>query len=459
MLSMGWMPFFHATIGFSQRDAHQLSMNRKTIFCHDLTDWLHEEEWHFTTLLAVTIGCSENLPEDTDSLIHQLLMDFPSRPAKETIVQFLSSSPQIKTWFRRKQQKPRVVRFCLQAPKPLQLSERYLPRLYTLADLAQWLNTSHHQLDWLADLKRYDRTAPSLFNHYHYSFIQKRDGRQRLLESPKNRLKAIQRKINNEILPFVAIHDGAHGFRKGRSCKSHAEIHAGKHYVFLFDLAHCFQSIGWKSVYSQFLRLGYTARVTRYLTALCTHAGYPDHELLAQLDSEQRLLLLQRHLPQGAPTSPTLSNGALFTLDKRLAGLSKSLGLEYSRYADDLAFSGDNLRDWQFFEPLVGAICLEQGFSLNHRKSRLLRQHQKQKITGIVVNEKPNIDRRYYDQLKATLTNCSRHGLVSQNRSNHPDFRAYLQGSVQHVKTLNEDKGRRLEALLRQISWPHDTRG
>ena len=98
-------------------------------------------------------------------------------------------------------------------------------------------------------------------------------------------------------------------------------------------------------------------------------------------------------------------------LDKRLQGLAKSLKLRYSRYADDLAFSGNTHRDWRFLEPLIGSICLQEGFELNYRKSRIIRSHQRQKITGVIVNQRANIDRRYFDRLKAILNNCVRYGV------------------------------------------------
>jgi len=138
-------------------------------------------------------------------------------------------------------------------------------------------------------------------------------------------------------------------------------------------------------------------------------------------------------------------------LDKRLDSLSKSLKLQYSRYADDLAFSGNSHRDWRFLEPLIGSICIEQGFELNYRKSKILHAHQRQKITGVVVNQGANIDRRYYDRLKAILTNCIRHGVESQNIERHKDFSASLLGRIMFVTSLNKNRGEKLMALYRQI--------
>ncbi len=424
--------------------------NQRIYFCHHLADWLHCETWHFTTLLATCIESVANLAEDSDALISELLVEFPDKPGHAEIFNFLTSSTRVHGWFQCFQNAPEVVNFNLSPPQADELMP-HLPAMHSAGDLAKWLQLTPGQLEWLADLKRHDQPTRQHLQHYHYSLIDKRRGLKRLIESPKTRLKKIQRMINDNILTHASIHESTHGFRKGRSCISHAERHVKKQYVFVFDLAHCFSSIRWQQVYQVFRGLGYQPSVSKYLTGLCTHQSYPRHELLTQLDDEQHSLLKHRHLPQGAPSSPALSNSVLFELDTRLTGLARSLNLVYSRYADDMVLSGNNHRNWLFLEPLVGAICLEQGFTLNYRKSRILRPHQRQKITGIVVNEKPNIDRRYYDRLKAILTNCMRHGLQSQNHAHHPDFRAHLLGLIHHVKSLNAAKGSKLERIYAQI--------
>lgn len=138
----------------------------------------------------------------------------------------------------------------------------------------------------------------------------------------------------------------------------------------------------------------------------------------------------------------------------RLKGLANSLDLDYSRYADDIAMSGNSHRDWRFLEPLIGGICLDERVSLNYRKTRIYRTHQKQRLVGIVVNNKPNIDRKYFDVLKATLTNCKRHGIESQNRNGHPYFCAHLLGRIQYVKSLNKPRGLKLERIYHDIVNP-----
>ena len=427
-------------------------MNSRTFYCLQLGKWLHEQDWYFKTLLSACIETTVNLASDTDELVNDLLLAHPKKPGKDIIVNFLVKSPRVRQWFLPEVVRPQIATLSLQEYSPVLPTNQQLPALATVDELASWLNVTRGQLEWLADLRRFDSTTPAHFIHYHYRVVAKRNGQQRLLESPKLILKSIQRKILLEILQFAPVHDAAHGFRKHRSCLSHASKHVDRQYLFVFDLADCFHSIRWLTVYRVFIRLGFSSEVTRYLTALCTHRVYASHPLLRRLDANSFSHLRHRHIAQGAPTSPALANAALFTVDRRLAGLARSLNLNYSRYADDLAFSGDVHRDWGFFESLVGAICLEEGFTLNHRKSRCLRPHQRQMLTGVVVNQKTNIDRRYYDRIKAVLTNCARNGLHSQNHSNHQDFRAHLFGRVQFVKSLNAQKGAKLEALFKTIA-------
>jgi hypothetical protein len=161
------------------------------------------------------------------------------------------------------------------------------------------------------------------------------------------------------------------------------------------------------------------------------------------------------HLPQGSPTSPALANLAAFRFDMRLAALSKTAGAEYTRYADDLLFSGDHsfARSVPRFTVQVAAIAIEEGFAVAHRKTRVMRQSVCQRAAGIVINQKINMPRDDYDQLKAILHNCAKHGPAEQNRENLRDFRAHLAGRVAHAARLNLHRGEKLKGLLEQIEW------
>jgi len=425
-------------------------------FCQQLNDWLYASEWHFTTLLAICIDSINNLPNDTDNFINCLLLSYSTKPSYTQLNNYIKNSTIIENWFKRSAVKPSISSFNLNSfgsvfnESAVNADSNFL-KINSFTELADWLNLSITQLDWLADIKRVDEYEAQKYRHYHYSLLKKRRGGVRVIESPKRRLKQVQRKIHSHILAKTSPHNAAHGFRQNRSCLSHAENHTGKRYIFSFDLANCFHSIDWYHVYKSFRNIGFSQEVAKTLSSLCTHRFNGSKSILKELDKTQQKLINKRHLAQGAPTSPALSNLVMHELDKRLDSLAKSLKLQYSRYADDLAFSGNSHRDWRFLEPLIGSICIEQGFELNYRKSKILHAHQRQKITGVVVNQGANIDRRYYDRLKAILTNCIRHGVESQNIERHKDFSASLLGRIMFVTSLNKNRGKKLMALYRQI--------
>jgi hypothetical protein len=149
------------------------------------------------------------------------------------------------------------------------------------------------------------------------------------------------------------------------------------------------------------------------------------------------------HLPQGAPTSPALANLCTYRLDRRLAGLARAVGTKYTRYADDLAFSGGETleRCARRFQVHVCRIALEEGFEIQTRKTRFMRQGVRQQLAGVVLNKRLNVPRAAYENLKATLHNCVLYGPQSQNRDGRADFRAYLLGHIAYVAMLNASRG------------------
>lgn len=128
----------------------------------------------------------------------------------------------------------------------------------------------------------------------------------------------------------------------------------------------------------------------------------------------------------------------------------------YTRYADDLVFSGDEAfaRMCSRFCALVGAIALEEGFRVQHRTTRLMRRSQRQEVTGLVVNEQPAIRRVDFDRLRAVLHNCVRFGPDGQNRDDRGDFRAYLEGAVAWVGQVQPERAAKLRVLLGRVEWP-----
>jgi hypothetical protein len=279
---------------------------------------------------------------------------------------------------------------------------------------------------------------------------------------PKARLKDVQRRLLHDLLDRIPPHEAAHGFRRGRSIATYVAPHAGRRVVLHLDLRQFFPSLRASRVHALFRSAGYPAAVARLLTGLCTSAtpaevvaarpGGPSRD-----GAEQRLI--SPHLPQGAPTSPALANLCAYRLDCRLAGLSGSVGAAYTRYADDLVFSGDEglERCLRRFHVMACSLALEEGFEINTRKSHFLRQGVRQQVAGVVLNVRPNVNREEFDRLKAILTNCIRHGPHGQNRAGHADFRAQLAGRIAYIAMLNAERGRRLRELFARIPWEDGT--
>ncbi len=334
-----------------------------------------------------------------------------------------------------------------------------VPDLPTTTDLAHWLGLHDSELDWFAAQNGFAHADSEALRHYHYRWIKKRNGSLRLLEAPKSRLKAIQRRILKGMLEFVPPHEAAHGFRARHSCLSHESQHAGQALVLRMDLRDFFASVSAARVHAMFCSLGYPKAVAWKLTGLCTHAASRSHLIAAAtgLPLQWRTLnpYSAPHLPQGAPTSPMLANLCSFKLDLRLAALADDAGAAYSRYADDLTFSGDVAfaRGASRLVDAITPVLVAEGFAINPVKTRLMRGGQRQTVVGLVVNHHPNIRRVEFDRLKAVLHQCIRDGPDIQNRDDVPDFRAHLQGRVAHLAHVHPARGARLRAMFESIAW------
>jgi RNA-directed DNA polymerase len=392
------------------------------------------------------------------------------RPRHRDVVQFLLRDPGfLRAWSRYFNEL--AVAQWLNEPQrmlPMEAAAAWdVPPIESAGDLAAWFGLTPGELDWFADLKGLGckRNGPRL-GHYHYRILAKTSGGIRLIEAPKPRLKEIQRQILTHILDKIPPHPAAHGFLKGRSIKTFVAPHVGRRVVLRMDLKDFFPTFGAARIQTFFRVLGYPEAVADLLGGVCTNAVARGvwRDAAAELDparrvslvSEARALYSRPHLPQGAPTSPALANLCAYRADCRLAGLAKVAGAEYTRYADDLAFSGGG--GWERrvdrFSRHVAAILLEEGFAVQHRKTRVMRQGVRQHLTRLVVNHHANIIRDDYDRLKAMLTNCVRHGPDGQNRASHPRFREHLEGRVGFVESISPTKGERLRKLLDEIQWP-----
>jgi RNA-directed DNA polymerase len=387
------------------------------------------------------------------------------RPRQRDVVQFLSRDK----GFRRSRSKyfgELWVAEWLNEPQSMQpvgtAAGWDVPAIESVGVLAEWLGLQVSDLLWLADLKGLTyRLKPPQLRHYHYRVLAKPSGNIRLIEAPKNRLKAVQRQILSRILERIPPHPAAQGFLKGRSIKTFVAPHVGQRVVLRMDLQDFFPTFAAARIQTFFRVMGYPEAVADLLGGLCTTATPREvwKEVAGKVDPnvvwEARSLYARPHLPQGAPTSPALANLCAYRLDCRLGGLARTVGAEYTRYADDLAFSGGEVfeKSVERFSIHVAAILMEEGFRVHHRKTRVMRQGVRQHLAGLVANQRLNIMRPDFDRLKATLANCVRMGPGSQNREAHPQFRAHLEGRVTFVEMVNPGRGKRLRDLYERIAW------
>lgn len=388
-----------------------------------------------------------------------------ARPRQQRIQALVRSNADFQTAFHN-----RRLRLTAVTPTPIMLPAAgapqtwNLPSLTSIQELADFLHLSPGELEWFADLKSLNsRTDAPRLGHYRYRWQPKRNGSARLIESPKLRLKYLQRHILNEILVRIPPHEAAHGFRSGHSIHSFVAPHVGREMVLRLDLRDFFPTISRARIIALFLTAGYPEPVALRLAGICTN-GVPRAILdqcpsfsLFSLSEQFRLRKLYRaaHLPQGSPTSPALANLAAHRLDCRLSGLADAAGAHYTRYADDLVFSGnrDFARSAERFAVRVCTVALEEGFEVQTRKTRLMRKSVSQHAAGLILNQKANIPRREYETLKAILHNCVRFGSAGQNRQAHPHFREHLLGRISHLATVNPDRADKLRAQFDLIKW------
>ena len=360
---------------------------------------------------------------------------------------------------------PRVRRVAVVEQRMAERRPWPVPEIHTPGELAELLELDAGQLAWLADVRGLERRveAPRLRN-YHYATLPRSSGLPRVIERPKRRLGEIQRWIHREVLLWIPPHDAAHGFVRGRSAVSNARVHVGAELVVRFDLEDFFASVTAARLFGIFRTAGYAEGVAHALTGLCTNVvplaewsrvPHPEGTRLEQAHARLGRRLAAPHLPQGAPTSPALANLAAFGLDRRLDGLARSLGARYTRYADDLAFSGDGLLHaaTPTLRRAVAQIVRDEGFAIRAEKSTVVTRAGRQRVCGVVVNDQPNVPRSEYDRLKAILHYAATNGPAAANRLGHPDFRAHLLGRIGWVAAVNPVRGARLRERFDAIDW------
>lgn len=315
------------------------------------------------------------------------------------------------------------------------LDEEHLQRLglpvwRTEEDVAAALGISLRELRFYSVHRERDR----FFNYVCFAFA-KRTGGHRIIMAPKRRLKAIQRALLPLLIEKLPVAPEAHGFRAGRSTRTNAEPHVGHQLVVRIDLKNFFPTVTFARVRGFLISLGYGFPVATVLACLMTEAERQPVEL--DDGSLVHVPVTQRYCVQGAPTSPGLCNAMVLKLDHRLAGLARKMGWTYTRYADDLTFSGDQTRgNASALCGIVRRIVEEEGFIVNSGKTLIQGSASCQKVTGVVVNEVLGLSRTDRRRLRAMLHRTAQ-GREAHDGSGKALTAAQVQGKLAYLRMLN----------------------
>lgn len=306
------------------------------------------------------------------------------------------------------------------------LQDNNIPVIYNLRHVRKIFKIKYKEQDLF-----FGRSRKQLYRTFE---IPKKSGGSRVIEAPVERLKAIQRWIKDEIIDSFSPSQYATGFRKNLSIVDNAKKHVGKELIISFDIKDFFPSITYADVLRMFVYMGYKLDVAHLLTKLCTNG--------------------EDVLPQGSPASPSISNLILLKMDKRLGRLAETIACDYSRYADDITFSGG--KQIKSIIPFVKEIINEEGFTVNEDKVRLRYSNQKQEVTGLIVNTKLSVSSTLIKELENAIFFCSKYGVedhMSYIGCDKSFYKEHLYGIAYFVNMVDSDKGQKYLCKLDEINW------
>jgi RNA-directed DNA polymerase len=283
------------------------------------------------------------------------------------------------------------------------LFENNLPAIYDLKHLSYLTGYRESYLT---------RVIARPQNFYRTFKIAKKNGHTREITEPLPGLKAVQYWILNNIIATILPNKFNNAYSKGKSVVTNAKFHTKQKMVLNMDIEKYFDNIKSESISTFFSGLGYNNEVSKILAALCTLNG---------------------SLPQGSPTSPALSSLLTINLDEKLFSYSREWGLRYSRYADDITMSG-TFHSGTIISG-VKNILNEFDFTTNDLKTKIKRQHQRQMVTGVVVNRKLSVKKNDLRNIRLSMFFIEKYGLES------------------HVEKIQLSKARYVEHLLGKINF------
>ncbi len=321
---------------------------------------------------------------------------------------------------------------------PQQLGRWDLPHFESLDELARALSISTGELKWMATHRKTDTVM-----HYVTFAVPKRSGGERLIMAPKRKLKAVQAKLNMLVVNKLPVSEYAHGFVPKKSVKTNAQLHAGKPIILKMDLKDFFPSVHFGRVRGLLVSVGYSYTVATAMACLMTEAVRQPIEMGGKTVF---VPVGSRHCVQGAPTSPGVCNAVVHRLDRRLAGLAKRMGCAYSRYADDLTFSGAGDMKVASVHAMAKRIIEAEGFVVNGKKTKVSRAGSKQEVTGVnVASGTLGISRVQRRKVRAAIHQLNK---LSSSTPEYKEQRAKVLGRIGWVGMINELQGRTLKVRL-----------
>lgn len=325
-------------------------------------------------------------------------------------------------------------------------NELQLPLCNNLDELQILSGIDAKQWQWLAYHKRVaDR------DHYNRFEIPKKSGGMRRISAPKKQLHEAQQWIKTAILDQIELHDAAMAFRPKRSIVDNAKVHHQGEVVIRIDFKDFFPSISYNRVKGIFKSFGYNEAISSILASVCTDA---DRRKAVINDKTWFVALGEKCIPQGAATSPALTNILCIGLDRRLEGLAKKNGFVYTRYADDIIFSSTSKEtNVKSFLSWVKRIIKEEGLQINEDKTRVMRNHQRQSVTGIIVNDKEElrISRKDIRRFHSFLHRLFKDGENASRDRIGKDPYLYLAGYLSFVQMVNPQQAHDLRLYMSKM--------
>ncbi len=331
------------------------------------------------------------------------------------------------------------------------LASKNLPVIYSLKHFSLLINIEFEKLVRIIDTR-----------HFLYKFYQikkKNNKGFRQIVVPYSNLRYIQNYIKTEILDKIPINEHATGFVKGKSIYNNAKIHVNQQEIMNIDLFKFFDSITEEKVYKVFRSIGYTKNLAWDFAKLTT-VNLPETYLNTfkydELELYRKIVKVNESvLPQGAPTSPALSNLVTRRLDKRLSNLAIKFSVNYSRYADDITFSGiyDNVPSFN----MVSKIINDEGFRINWRKAKISKKGRLQLVTGLTVSNDLHVHRKFKKEVKKHIYGCLNFGV--ENHLNHIKkndtrfYKEWLLGKIYFIYSIEPEYAKKLLNDYNKIIW------